>query len=196
MRLIRHGKTKMNEEGRYSGAKTDEDLSIKGIKELRHFNPSSLTFISPLKRCRQTLEIITDGKYDNLIIVDEFKEMDFGIFEGHNYEELNGNEDYQAYIDSNGESPFPGGESKTDFIKRVKSGLDKSLEIILRENVNDVMYVVHGGTIMAVMSILTGGEYFDFMVSNGNGYNCTIEIEDDGSVTKVSYDKFFDRDFT
>ena len=38
-----------------------------------------------------------------------------------------------------------------------------------------VTAVVHGGTIMAVLSSLTGGEYFDFQVKNGEGYETVLE---------------------
>ena len=38
-----------------------------------------------------------------------------------------------------------------------------------------VVAVVHGGTIMAVLSSLTGGEYFDFQVKNGEGYETVLE---------------------
>ena len=34
--------------------------------------------------------------------------------------------------------------------------------------------VVHGGTIMAVLSELTGREYFSFQVPNGGGYRSRI----------------------
>ena len=34
--------------------------------------------------------------------------------------------------------------------------------------------VVHGGTIMAVLSELTGREYFSFQVPNGGGYRTRI----------------------
>ena len=36
--------------------------------------------------------------------------------------------------------------------------------------------VVHGGTIMAVLSTLTGSAYFDFQVENGQGYETVIKI--------------------
>ena len=37
-----------------------------------------------------------------------------------------------------------------------------------------VVAVVHGGTIMAVLSELTGREYFSFQVPNGGGYRTLI----------------------
>lgn len=36
----------------------------------------------------------------------DFRECDFGIFEGKNYEELKENRDYQRWLDSGGVLPF------------------------------------------------------------------------------------------
>ena len=34
--------------------------------------------------------------------------------------------------------------------------------------------VVHGGTIMAILSSFYGGDYFDHQVKNGGGYRCLL----------------------
>ena len=44
--------------------------------------------------------------------------VDFGDFENKNYLELNGNPDYQAWVDGGGTLPFPGGESREAFQER------------------------------------------------------------------------------
>ena len=51
------------------------------------------------------------------------KECDFGDFENKNYKELSGNPDYQAWIDSGGALPFPGGEDPEGFRNRCRGGL-------------------------------------------------------------------------
>ena len=49
------------------------------------------------------------------------------------------------------------------------------------------MTVVHGGTIMAVLSSLTGGEYFDFQVKNGEGYETVLEwIQGSWKITSLT----------
>lgn len=195
---IRHGMTRANEEHRYLG-KTDEPLSEKGIRFLQEkkkksfFNAPEFLYASPMKRCVQTAEILFRRKP---VLIPEWKEMDFGQFEGKNYEELKDNPDYQKWIDSNGTLPFPGGESREQFIRRSMEGFDRMMSDILKrsekntgiQNDTDTRYlksnrgteipvvtVVHGGTIMAVLSSLTGGEYFDFQVKNGEGYETVLE---------------------
>ena len=72
-------------------------------------------------RCRQTKEIIYGDQ--SCQIIEKWKEINFGNFEGKTYLELNGNKDYQRWIDSGGTLPFPDGESREEFILRCRAGL-------------------------------------------------------------------------
>ena len=174
--LIRHGLTAGNREKRYIGWRTDEPLCPEGIEALRGVQapPAELVFSSPLRRCLQTAEIL----YPRLRpeIVPDFRECDFGAFEGLNYAELNGRADYQAWIDSGGELPFPGGESRASFAARCV-GAFEALRPRLRGR--GAALIVHGGTIMAVMEAFAvpKGTYFDFQRPCGAGY----VLEDDGT---------------
>ena len=207
---IRHGMTRANEEHRYLG-KTDEPLSEKGIRFLQEkkkksfFNAPEFLYASPMKRCVQTAEILFRRKP---VLIPEWKEMDFGQFEGKNYEELKDNPDYQKWIDSNGTLPFPGGEPREQFIRRSMEGFDRMMsDILIKSEKNTriqngtetqdlknnceteipVVAVVHGGTIMAVLSSFTGGEYFDFQVKNGEGYETVLEwIQGSWKITSLT----------
>ncbi|WP_022749167.1 histidine phosphatase family protein [Lachnobacterium bovis] len=181
MALVRHGKTHGNLEGRYIG-KTDECLTDKGIIELKQmkddkFYPAcSVVFSSPLIRCSQTAKIVFENK--EIFLNSNLEEMDFGRFEGKNYNDLKENSYYQKWIDSNGEIPFPEGEDKESFIKRVGQGFDEILQLCydlfsnFYINMKDVDFaiVAHGGTIMAIMNILLGEGYYEYRVKNGRGY--------------------------
>lgn len=182
--LIRHGETKSNEEHRYLGT-TDEALSEQGRVQLEHLRengdypiPGKL-FVSPMLRCVETAEILfPDCEF---VCIPEWTEMKFGLFEGKNYEELNGNEEYQAWIDSEGMLPFPEGESRAAFQERVMRGFEKMLDF-LRESQTDlstaeIVAIVHGGTIMALCSRLLGGDYFDYQLKCGEKYECFITIQ-------------------
>ena len=81
---------------------------------------AELVYVSPMKRCRETASLI----YPTLTQREEplLRECDFGDFENKNYLELNGNPDYQAWVDSGGTLPFPGGESREAFQERCREG--------------------------------------------------------------------------
>ncbi len=172
--LIRHGMTEGNSERRYIGT-TDEDLCEEGIKRLKEkeYPVADICFVSPMKRCRQTADII----YPNMkpVTIEELKEIDFGLFEGKNYEELSGDKFYQEWIDSNGRLDFPQGETMKDFTSRTMKGFGRALDMIKEEGTQTAAFVVHGGTIMSLISGLGIGDYFDSIVNNGD--TVTLEVK-------------------
>ena len=178
--LIRHGLTGGNLDGRYIGCGTDEGLCDQGISLLRqlHLPQTGRVYASPMLRCLQSAAILYPGIKPR--IVDDFRECDFGAFEGKSYRELNGRADYQAWIDSGGEAPFPGGESRAQFAKRSLAAF-RALDLYKKDE--DCALVVHGGTIMAVMEAMArpAGSYFDFQVKCGHGF----VLYDDGRYEKI-----------
>lgn len=177
--MIRHGGTWSNQEHRYLG-KTEEPLSEQGIKELLLYKERGeypevdALFTSPMKRCVQTAGIL----YPTLapVCIEEWTEIDFGAFEGKNYRELQGDARYQRWIDSNGALPFPEGESREAFMQRCEAGVEKMIRQIRQtkgEMPKAVGMVVHGGTIMSLLSRYLGGDYFSYQAENGKGYVCS-----------------------
>lgn len=181
--IIRHGATQANKERRYLG-KTDASLSEEGVEALRYrktrdFYPEVRhLFISPMKRCVETAEIIYPGLCP--VTIPEWEEMDFGRFEYRNYEELKDNVQYREWIGSGGTRAFPGGESRGDFILRCKSGfvrMCKELSLAVGRYTAEPVQagiIVHGGTIMSLLSLYGGLDYFDCQVLNGRGYVCRL----------------------
>lgn len=207
MTFIRHGATASNREGRYLG-KTDESLSEEGTKALQQYKEAKgypaadILFSSPMKRCLETVQILYPGQTRIPIQIPEWTEMDFGVFEGHNYKELSGDPGYQQWIDSGGTMPFPEGESREEFIQRSVVGFEHMLQDLRmrhrfvgesehsnrdwgkgsiteqeypaykerEKEIQNVSAVVHGGTIMALLSHFLGGDYFDYQVKCGQGY--------------------------
>lgn len=182
--FIRHGETKANKEHRYLG-RTDEVLSEEGIKALlkykreNYYPEIKYLFSSPMKRCLETAKILYPDVHP--VIIPEWKEIDFGQFEYKNYKELKDNIQYQSWVDNKGRLPFPGGESRENFISRCEKGLIKmcdELGHILVQNLKEAVkigIIVHGGTIMALLSGHNGKHYFDYQVLNGRGYICRIK---------------------
>lgn len=190
--LIRHGKTPSNREHRYLGV-TEEALSGEGRKQLEILAEKDilkkpwLLFISPMLRCQESAGILFPGR--KAYPIEEWREMNFGAYEGKNYEDLKNDSYYQKWIDSNGTLPFPEGESQQEYIKRCHRGLLTATKIIeekiareVAENQmtesqpRNITAVVHGGTIMALLHILAGGNYFDYQVKNGGGYCCKFRL--------------------
>ena len=178
--FIRHGLTEGNIQKKYIG-KTDEPLCAEGIAELREkladgdyenvVNEASKAgcsiWRSPMLRCAQTADIILPGKKNN--IESDLRECDFGRFESKNWVELSDDPEYQAWIDSGGEMPFPNGEAHSDFTERCCKAFMKAVS----ENGGRVIaFVVHGGTVMSVLERFAEPKkgYYDYMIKNSCGY--------------------------
>ena len=140
--LIRHGQTRGNQEHRYIGCRTDEPLSPEGIAQLEKgiYPPAAKIFVSPMKRCLETAALLYPGMPAE--IIEDFRECDFGAFENKNYAELSGRADYQAWIDSGGETAFPGGESRAEFAARCVAAFER-----IGRQTEDCALIAHGGTI-------------------------------------------------
>lgn len=170
--LIRHGMTQGNINKRYIGCATDEGLAQKGREMLKDISypPIEKVFSSPMKRCIETARIIYPEHRAEA--VSDLREMDFGIFEGKSHTELNGNADYQSWIDSNGLSKIPNGESFDEFCTRCCNAF---ISAVNKAKSQSIAFVVHGGTIMAVLHTLGGYNYFNYIADNGRGYICSLE---------------------
>ena len=196
--MIRHGQTPSNYSHRYLGWR-EEDLTgeaeeaLKKIKMQGIWNEPELLFASPMRRCIRTAELLFPGK--EMLFIPEWKEICFGRFEGKTYQELADDPAYQAWIDSNGTLPFPEGESQETFCTRVQSGYAAMCrKIAEREKpvsgdkaAFPAAAVVHGGTIMALMSALFGGDYFSYQVKNNQGYVLTLHDTGSGRLRAESY---------
>ena len=184
--LIRHSMTKGNKEKRYIGT-TDESLCLEGIQLLEErkgmYPEVTYVYVSPMKRCVQTAEIIYPemmkaGAYS---CNEKLRECDFGLFENHNYIELSGCPEYQAWIDSGGKLPFPEGESREAFIRRTLEGFREVVRDAQAHDREKIAVVAHGGTIMSIMDRYArdengqpDGSYYDYQVKNGEGYELII----------------------
>ncbi|MCR4691576.1 MAG: histidine phosphatase family protein [Lachnospiraceae bacterium] len=182
--LIRHGKTAGNAGHKYIGRKTDEPLSEEGISgamakrdELKKRNPKMPDRLvsSPMIRAVSTAEILFGDL--PMACIDELSEMDFGIFEGKSYLQLTDDALYRAWTDTLCREKIPEGESLAEFCKRSLAGFQRALG---GEQNETIAIVCHGGTIMAVMSTLTGEDYFDFRADNLGGYCIDLEMDDAG----------------
>lgn len=180
--LIRHGQTKGNSQGRYVG-RTDEPLMSGEREKLNQDAPFAVKagqayelYVSPMLRCRETASILFPGKEQT--IIEAFRECDFGEFEYKTYKELSGNPAYQRFIDSGGSCGFPGGESVEAFRSRCAGAFER---LITRHRKRDteIVLVVHGGTIMAILDRFSSPhkDYYAWQTGNGDGYTAEASCD-------------------
>ena len=165
--LIRHGKTEANLQHRYCGS-TDLPLSEAGREELKglHYEISNVRFLtSGMLRTEQTLAaLFGDVLHEKR---PAFREVDFGIFEIHTYEELKNDPAYLDWITGDNMANVPPkGESGNQMLARILAALPE----LMRE---DTLLVTHVGVIAAIMEHLFPEENksrYQWQPDPGHGY--------------------------
>lgn len=180
--LIRHGCTAGNLEHRYVGT-TDEGLTDEArqtlLRESSRYPVPDIVFASPMRRCLETAGLLFPGMEP--VCIAGLRECAFGEFEYRNYQELQKDARYQAWIDSGGRLAFPGGETREAFADRCCEAFEQAVDEAHGRGVKSAAFVVHGGTIMAVMErfVRPARGYFDWQVQNGCGFACEVNRADD-----------------
>ena len=166
--FVRHGATVGNQEHRYIG-RTDEPLSPVGIEQAHCLQKEKLKadflFVSPMLRTRQTAAIAFPSMEMHLIR--DFRETDFGTFEGKTAAELSNDKSYQEWLSTFCQGPIPNGENVSDF----KCRCCKAFSLCVEEIPDTCCgaFVVHGGVIMSILEryVLPHQDFYDFHIPNG-----------------------------
>lgn len=153
--FFRHGITKGNLNAQYIGH-TDLPLTTDSINELHsikakyHYPKVDAVFSSPLKRCKDSAEIIFP---DNTIItIDDFIEYNFGEFEQCTADDLKDNEDFKNWIGGDIYAKTPYGESNAEFAQRICAAFEKVIDGCIKTGTQNIAIVGHAGVLMTLLS--------------------------------------------
>lgn len=172
--LIRHGESESNAKGVMAGSGVDSPLTDKGKTQAVEVAKklSAYTFdyviVSPLKRTRETAEIICSliGRESTVDYDARLREFNVGAAEGMRAEEYHRlrKEGYH----------FDGSETLEEIYERVNSFLDE-LRLLDAEN---VLLVSHNGTGRMIRLIATQKEIKDFhdIPKQGNDEVLIVEV--------------------
>ena len=155
--LLRHGNTVGNSHERFHGS-GDVALSDEGRQQVRAAGRRLATEVfevvaaSPLRRAWQSAALLCGGA--PVLLVPEFREIDFGRWEGLTAEEIEAQDPvlYRAWREGAPDFEFPGGERRAAFRERVVKGL-AALE---RTGAENALVVAHRGVIRALAQHLLG----------------------------------------
>ena len=186
--LMRHGATTANEEHRYAGARTNEALTDTGRSQCLAagvFPAVERVYVSPLLRAQQTAQICFP--YAEIIARPGLEEYDFGTFEGYTANELNGDANYRAWLESYCTTQCPNGDSRASYMERTNSALVQLLHEVAQRGEKQLVVVGHSGTIMAAFHAYAVSEqgkrldhsdadYFNWQVPNAQGYTAQVDL--------------------
>lgn len=141
--ITRHGQTDWNVQKKVMG-RCNEPLNEKGFSQAEETRQKllntdiDLIICSPLKRTKQTAEVINKNRNIPIIYDEKILERDFGEFEGKETKDF----DFHGYWDYYKNEHYESAENIQDFFKRVYEFLD---DITKKYNDKNVLIVVHGG---------------------------------------------------
>lgn len=172
--VLRHGETDWNAEGRYQGS-TDLELNDAGREQAREaagrLSGAGVQAVasSPLKRARQTADIVAEILGLPVSVMGEFAERSVGVFEGLTPDEARVRHPdlWSQVITRQIHRGPPGGESILDVALRVHAGLRRIRET---QAGRTVLLVAHGYVARAVYGILVrpaDEEFFRWRAGNG-----------------------------
>ena len=153
--FVRHGETLWNHSKRYQG-QSDIPLNEKGIQQAKKVaqrlagQTISAVYSSDLIRAVQTAEAIANEHSLQVVPLPEFREVNFGLWEGLTYEEIMAEwpEALSAIYAKPGSVCIPEGESFYDVQKRTAIGLSKC---IANHHEETIVIVSHGGTMRILL---------------------------------------------
>lgn len=160
--VVRHGQSEVNVTREFSYKKVDRPLTALGREQAERtaawFGGRAVeaVFASPLLRARETAEAIARTVARPVRIIEEFREVNTGDFEGQpptdelwaEYESI-----LDAWMDGDHGRTIPGGEDFHTLVARVHAGFAQ----VLGEGHAEAVVVAHGGTLMAAVAALVPG---------------------------------------
>lgn len=146
--LIRHGATANNtaRPPRIQGGGIDTELSDEGIKQARRAAGAlaevelAAVYCSPMRRARQTAEIVAASRGLTVTDVPALREVNVGRWEGKTWPEIAAEEPepHRLFLDDPAAHGYAGGENLTKLLTRVEPALDQ----ILRQHTGQSVAVV------------------------------------------------------
>ncbi len=131
-------------------------------------------YSSPLERAVQTAEIIFPER--EIVIVDDLREMDFGVFEGLPAEELVRLDSFKKWLKGGLDNPPPNGETLRSMMLRCYSALNLMILDMMKEGFTHAGAVTHSGILMNMLSCfgLPKKKPMEFSCEPGEGYEMLV----------------------
>lgn len=174
--LVRHGQTYANAEKKFAGI-WDVALNENGLSQAHEASQKlkqisfDRIFASDLKRAFHTAEIIAKPHKSSVIPHSDFREINFGDWEGKTYEEIKAldKDGMDRWISDYLTFNAHGGESISEVYKRVSNAYDSILSAYDKDSDVNVLIVAHGGVIQSLLSHICYNDlsgYWRFGVEN------------------------------
>ncbi len=177
--LVRHGENPANITKEFSSRYVDYSLTPKGILQAQqtaeYFVDKRIdaVYASPLKRARETAEIIGARLGLPVAVMDNFREVDVGELESRPPTRENWaahNAIVECWMRGQPEAEFPGGDHYVRLWSRMRAGVER---IAAGGDGRNLVVVAHGGIFTFTLKDLCHNVDVDWLFGQQN-HNCSI----------------------
>jgi broad specificity phosphatase PhoE len=177
--LVRHGENVANLTKEFSYKHVDYSLTPKGVLQSQqtaaYFTDKHIheIYASPLKRARETAEIIATAITATVVILEHFREVNVGALERQPVSTQNWALYHRVFDDwfaGKSGTTFPGGESYVVLWERMRAGLQR---VLAQKEGRNIIIVGHGGIFSATLKDLCPGIDVEWLRRRPNP-NCSV----------------------
>ncbi len=177
--LVRHGENRANITKEFSSLKVDYSLTPKGVLQAQqtaeYFVDKDIhaVYASPMKRARETGQIIADRLGLELALSENFREVQVGDLEGQEPSAENWgfhNRIFLGWMLGEVDLAFPHGDNYHTLLGRMRAGIQ---EIASRADGDNFVVVGHGGIFTATLKDICQNVELGHLITNEN-HNCSI----------------------
>ncbi len=188
--LVRHAQSQANDLKWLSGhsetiLSKEGEIQVKKLSKYLYKQKIDSIYSSPMQRCLETVGHIAKKENIPIKIIDDFREINFGVFENNTFEEINClyPKEVDKMLKEGHAYTYPEGESIIDSYKRTI----RSIKLILDETEKkNILICAHAGTIRNLLSYFVTSNYeahWHFQIDNASV--TIVEITDGFPVIKV-----------
>ena len=177
--LVRHGENYANLTKEFSHRRVDYALTPKGRVQAAQTGdyfrskPISAVYASPLRRARETADAIAAVCGLDVVIVENFREINVGVLEDQPPTPENWalhNAILHGWRNGEPERLFPGGENLPMLLQRVSTGY---APVVQTHPGEDIVIVGHGGVIAMTTGLLCPDADMATVLRQEN-FNCAV----------------------
>ncbi|MFZ9594622.1 MAG: histidine phosphatase family protein [Bdellovibrionia bacterium] len=197
--FIRHAEVARVHQGRYLGRK-DVALCPVGVQQAHQLSrvlqrvslQAPQLWVSPLRRCQQTAQILGFPQSTPRIF-DDLREIDFGEFEGKRFSEIQASypEAVEQWAQFQPQFQFPQGESLRQFLERMERVQAQILAEFKKKNSpSELLLVTHGGVISTLLCLFLGlhpSQYLIFKIHKPSYSELSVYENGRGVLEKLNW---------
>lgn len=187
--LVRHGQSEWNREGRWQGH-ADPPLSDAGRRQARELADKlartrlDAIYSSDLERARATAEVVAAAHSLQVVADPALREIDVGEWSGLTTDEIERRypAGFQRHVD--GDDGWQDGEPHAAMSSRIVEAISRIADT---HPVGQVLCVLHGGVMRALLAHAEGADLRSFRLQNrgpANGTVARIAVEE-GTFSRI-----------